>query len=57
MYVICTVEFEERKHEIQVAVPDSYDDTQVERTLRLAVITALLERNGFLPTGVPHAVD
>ena len=56
MYVSCTVQIEERLHEIRVAVPECYNDGDLKQVLRFAVITALLEHNGFLPKGVTHAI-
>ena len=56
MYVSCTVQIEERQHEIRVAVPEWYGDSELRSVLRFAVTTAILEHNGFLPKGVTHAV-
>ena len=56
MYVICTVRIEERMHVIRVAIPDEYDDIDIRKAMQFAITTALLERSGYLPAGLTHAV-
>ena len=56
MYLSCKIQIEERLHEICIAVPDGYDDREVEELVQFAIITALLERSGYLPAGVTHAL-
>jgi hypothetical protein len=56
MYVSCKIQIEERLHEICVAVPDGYDEGEIGEMLQFAISTALLERSGYLPPGVTHAV-
>ncbi len=56
MYLDCTIRIEERLHLIRVAVPDHYGERDLKEVLRFAVITALLEHSGYLPSDVTHAV-
>ncbi len=56
MYLDCTIRIEERLHLIRVAVPDHYGERDLKEVVRFAVISALLEHSGYLPSGVTHAV-
>src|ERR1041384_4715103 len=56
MYINYSVEIEKKTHEIRVAIPDTFDDRQLQGVMRFAIITAILEHAGYLPAGVTHAV-
>jgi hypothetical protein len=56
MYISCSVQIEEKVHEICVAIPDSYDEGDLRGVVQFAVTTAILVHSGYLPAGVTHAV-
>jgi len=56
MYINYSVEIERKMHEICVAIPDFYDDRDLQGVMKFAIVTAILEHSGYLPAGVIHAV-